>query len=183
MKTTHRVHGNRAIKAVSSQRKISAPPLAKSEFDLSEFTLPDKDSHPACVAIYDRENKVPVCKIPLTEAEFFNIKERASREGILSKDWIAYNLRKALLIPKDDGFDGLANNCAKVSSLLELLGTKFDAIANREGCKFEGEEVDHFIFGVQMIIDDSKKSLEEAYHAAFEANHPRVVALPVETGN
>ena len=106
MKNTKRVRRKPAIKSANSQSEIIDAIDAQDALDLAnaaatheaEFKLPEEISaHAACICIYNRTEKLPSRKVPISEDEFNVIWRKSILPGAQPLDqFIAAAIREKL---------------------------------------------------------------------------------------
>jgi hypothetical protein len=172
MKNTIRVRRNGATSPANSQRKTAAGTKA-------EFEMPKIDTHPSCLAIYDRLGKGLVSKIPLAETEFENLlitantpDARGHKPG--TENLVADAIREKLARDSSQAFDALTElELAKFQSnaLMQLM------LESEAGHLINGDlgdkERDCMNAGVAQLVRFTKARLEKSFDAVFTSIHPK----------
>ena len=138
----------------------------------AEFVIHNKDSHPACLAIFDRLAGKPAFKIDLSEAEFDDLMTRTKNAKDGGSKFIADAIRHAVAAPEESGLTELELATAQANALMTLLVDKFDHIANRAGGEFRPGN-DELIFGLSELAIQTQARLNGANKTVQAAIHPR----------
>ena len=175
MKNTVRVRNHRTQQTAKHQAQTKGRKTVTARVETPDtLMLPAGEHHPACLAVYDRSQQSPVCRVPLTDAENDLLFLNSYGNGISCADFTAAALREKLagkrFVPVD--FNELESAKNQSNALLQLLTERieFQCMPGSGG----GENTGEFAAGIVNLINQTKHRLDVAFndlHNAISINN------------